>query len=427
VRWIAVVVASVAGSLGAVAFDGTCSGRGSYSSGGVAMQRHCLPPGGRPRRRACRVAIAVGVLLVAFAPPGLCAEPPSDDGTAGTLLRGLDARLSHLRTLQGSCTVTASYSQAYALSAGRILKQNEGLTYRRKDLQRLLFWVDFVEQKWDVQVIELISAGYDPLAVVGDFGVAESEQGGVQPWRRPQMRSTCDGEVHTLLRSGSRQPSACYIQLCDPDQANRGILHQLKFYLLLTIGNIPPGTYVRDRWAAPKVSASEPLLGRECYELGDEHLVDVGPTRGAIWVSPEVGFSLVKRDDLGVEWPSLRTGYRRVMEARSIQAFPDGLWLPTETVQHVYIYAQGRQDSWGYTRLCRFTDLRVNDEIDWHPVNAAPPLGTTVYDLRVGGTPRVHGAVDDALRAFESGSLDVPAYDLDAAEPLTGHEFDHLR
>jgi len=240
------------------------------------------------------------------------------------------------------------------------------------------------------------------------------------------MRSTCDDQVHRLLRSGSRRPSACYIRLCAPDEANRGILSQLKFYLLLSIGNVALGTYVRDNWPTATVNASEPLLGRECYKLADERLVDAGPTRGAIWVSPEVGFGLLRWDDLGVEKPSLRTGYRRVMEARSIKAFADGLWLPTETVAHVYVYAENRQNSWGYTRLWRFTDLRVNEEIEWEPVNAAPPLGTTVYDLRVGGLPPVRGAVDDVLRAFDSGRLDVPAYDADAAHPLTGHEFEHL-
>jgi len=374
---------------------------------------------------ATTTLIVVSVLLqsVLASTPALGA--PADENEVKTALRGVDFRLQRIQTLRGSCTLTSRYSPRYAQAWRKGFPAADGLTFGSMDLERVLFSVDFVEGRWDIQAVELVTSGYDPLGVRGEFGLVEGQEGNPPSSYVPQLRSVCDGHVYTLVRFGSGNLSEARIWFREDDSIRKGIASTLRRYMLLAVANQAPGAYIADTWPAPQLSELDQLLGYDCYRLSNERMAEGGPTRQVAWIAPRAAFALLRWDDMGAEKRDPTAGYRRVLTASGLQQHGADLWLPTETVEHVYTYAKGDADAWAYSRLCRFTELEVNQPIDWTQAVAAPPLGAMVYDYRVAGSVEPWGRTDEALRLFKAGELAPPPSDPQAAAPLTGREFAH--
>jgi len=384
-----------------------------------------------PRRPAVGHArLCAGVLALAAAAclcwcPGVRAAqdaPPVDDDYVDTLLRGVDDHCARIHTVEGTAYCVGSYSDLIRRKFPEWNDVPPGRELGSQDLQCVAFAIDYPAGMWQLQAAELVSAGFDPLGVICAWGLPTAFEEVDEPWRRPQVCWACDGETETRYgyATGEVREAAA-----GPDAERPGLLLELERYLGTLFG-ADARAFEADRPGEARLGGTETIANLECREVFCEYQADAGPGRTAMWVAPDNGFLVTRIEDFAVERETPTRGYRWVFEVRAAKPYGEGIWLPVEVVRHEYTYLPGEPAAWRQSALFVSRDLRANEPVDWPRVRRWPLLGMKVYRHTPEPQAAIWGGADRLLRDFAGGHLLVPHYDDEAAQPLTGHEFEHL-
>jgi len=294
-------------------------------------------------------------------------------------------------------------------------------TFGQTDFQYIRFAI--ADTRWIVYAVEPRSAGFDGWNISARRGLKKGVDRD-QPEYWPRVAYYSDESKVSWWRWPSNRSS---LRDFEPKWSDMMTLWWIKRYLLLRIMGKPAGEGLRDSFVDPKLVGREDIAGVECWKLVETHRSkNGGPVRLTVWIAPDAGFAPLAWEDFAVHKGQRQQGYLRTIRALAVSQVAENLWLPTTVVHHEYLYEPDQANAWGFSRLVVYRDLRANEDIDWLGFASWPPLGSLVQDQRA----ESQAAGDIYYRAGMVSPLEtkpqVPPHDDQAAQPLTGHEFDDL-
>jgi len=352
--------------------------------------------------RVSRTAVALLVLAIA----GLCLRATVQEDVTRTLILGLANREQQLRTLEGMVTVETAYDAEMLAALTKADAANgapKDLTYKERALHQVAFWLDFGEDRWRVEVAEVVSSGLNEWGFPVNYGRGEP------PARTPVLVEVREGAevTHWDVVRGSAS-----IDQFNPQIRGGGghMRPALERYLRLGYASAPTKGYA--------LGGQEVVDGIQCYKLVYRERSQTNHVVSTLWVAPDKGFCPVRYSALSVFPDDPKRGSRSVITCSPIEV-AEGIWLPAETTIASYGYVPERDRATYTVFVARFSDLKANEPIPECRFAVHLPLGTGVRDEA--GHRRTVGQVDKVLpkaRVAPRPREADPAY----LRPLQGNE-----
>jgi len=331
---------------------------------------------------------------------------PAEDDIVRTLVHGLRARGQNVRTLQGVATAASLYDPeslaALRASSGSAPQE---LEYSLRGLQRIAFWIDFANDKWRVEVAELISTGFNEWGFLTNYAMQQAQS------RTPVLLETCDGS--TITRWDMLFARAEVIQF-DPRLPSGGgyVRARLERYLLLGWPGLRPEDY--------SFAGIEKMAGADCHKLVRRQDDDKYYGRSTLWIATGRGFAVLRRVALSVYKDEPKRGSREEVIGSSLVRLADGIWLPTETRINSYAYVPEKNSAMCESHVLYLSDLKLNAPIPEFYFHAPLPLGTIARDE---GGVKLVGHTEATRQRFEH-EPPSPQYEQEYCRALRGDEFD---
>ncbi len=358
-------------------------------------------------RRMSATGSALGLcVLVGAAFVGLGRFVASQDDLVKTLVLGLADREQKLQTLQGTATIETVYD-AEALAAYRQADAAAGapddLAYTERALHRVAFWLDFAEDRWRIEVAELMSSGRNEWGFMANY--ARLEPVSVTPVLVEVREGATVTHWDVALESAR-------VDQFNPKLLNGGghVRTNLERPLRLGFSDVSAAYY----------SLGEPdtLEGIPCHKLVHREATEDHRAESTLWVAPANGFAPLKYIGLSVFANDPRRGSREVIVSSLTEA-ADGVWLPAETTISRYAYVPERDRAACTVIVARFDALQVDEPIPDCRFQIHFPLGCTVTEA---GRARVVGRTTEVLSTAESSPTPQP--DPIFLPPLRGSELE---
>lgn len=331
---------------------------------------------------------------------------PADQRTT-TLLLGLKSCQQKVRTIHGIATAEVVYEPE---KLARMTAQDaqagapKDLQYDRKGLHTVAFWVNLEEQRWRIEVAELMTTGLNEWGFLTNYAMGQERP------RAPVLLEVCDGSSITWwdMLFGRAEVSQYDARLSHGGGYACGKLCRL---LMLGWSAVDPEGYS--------------LVGREtvgevdCYKLVDRTETDTIKSKVCLWVAPEYGFALVRYMTLGASKKEPRAGGRTEATATSLAEAPGGIWIPTEVMVTQYTYRGGEEKPLCTFEALHVDELTVNEQLSQWLFHLQLPLGTIVQQE---GQGTILGHPQASLAYFTEHPT-VPRYNQAYMAPLTEEEF----
>jgi len=332
-----------------------------------------------------------------------------DDSTVRTVVVGLQSREQALQTLQGHATVETLYDPE---KAAALQRADEGplpgeLEFSDTGLHLISFWLDFTEQRWRIEVAELVSTGYNEWGFLTNYGMTEHGPSD------PLLVEGCDGQTIT---DWDMSFGRAKVRDFDPSLPDGGgpVRFTLGRFLFLGWGHADAARY--------SLAAGREVGGLECRTIvrRDEGADYRG--RVELSVAPELNFAPVKFVGLSVSAQEPTRGSRIETTATSFVELSDDIWFPDEVRINRYAYLPQNDHAMCETSIIRFTDLQANVAIPDFRFHTQLPLGVLVHE---GQRTTLIGHTQAALQQFLSDPT-APRYDESYRRPLRGDEIEGM-
>jgi len=289
----------------------------------------------------------------------ILAQTGADSGvTAETLVRGVENWCRSVPEIGGNAEVHVYFSPLAAasvaeseaneptLAPGEPASRPKPGPYGQEELYWCAF--DLSEHSLRVRLAEIVSSGFNT-------------------WRMPQAGPASTASPTRIEAEGS--PVACFLsdeeRTVQYDPRRLGPSGKLREALMLSASGESLGEELRrllhGAYVGPTrrvaVEGEQVVAGLRCRRLNLEYETDWATAYWSVWVAPERGYMPVAFQSLLTDNNQPGCGRRYYRQVINIQEIGEGVYVPSETVEWVFIYRPQRPSNWHRVQRVCFQNL----------------------------------------------------------------------